>query len=254
MKSTIMSLLLATILASSGYTLQLIEPSDDIAIACPQDWLLDDGSGEYPIHLMHDQHPAELLIFRTEISDTGAVDSEVELRESVLGIVDDVILPLPKAQLISSTGYSHGRSAGFVLDFTSVDSATATPLRHRLKAILYRHPDGHQLLFTLWGKSGTQVWEEVSGPIRQIQESFEYTGVAADAVFAGGEASPWRYALPVFLVVCLVVLLGIRGTKHDRPILASSHSFWRCSCGRLNPSRVNTCHRCGTAGQPVQVS
>jgi len=256
MRLIVNALLLVVALAAAGYSLDYLEPSDDIGLVRPSEWLLDDNSGEYPIHLVHDQQPAELLIFRTNIADTGTVDSEGELRESVMSIIDDVILPLPKSQLISSTGFNHGKSAGFVLDFTSVDSATSTPIRHRLKSILFRYPDGHQVVFTLWGKSGAAVWNEVSGQILQMQESFEYTGLSADAVFADNNPALWRYVLPMFLVICLVFLLRIRRGRNDRPLFKSTSSFWRCSCGRLNPDHSDACHRCGTPhqGQTAAIS
>lgn len=249
MRLTINTLLLVVVLAATGYSLDYLEPSDDIGLARPSEWLLDGSSGEYPIHLVHDQQPAELLIFRTDIADTGTVDSENELRESVMSIIDEVILPLPNAQMISSTGFNHGKSAGFVLDFTSIDSATSTPIRHRLKNILFRYPDGRQVVFTLWGKSGAAVWDEVSEQILLMQESFEYTGLSADTVFADNSPALWRYALPMLLVICLVLLMRIRRGKNDRPLFRSTSSFWRCSCGRMNPNHSDACHRCGAPHQ-----
>jgi len=215
-------------------------------------WLLQ-SDGAYPFELIHDNLPADLAIFRSDISRTDAVNDENALKESVDIVIEQVIMALPNAQLLSSSGFYERDRAGFVLEFLSDDTVGLVTLHNRLLGVVYRKPDGGQILFSLWGKADEESWPLIEEEIKLLQGSFTYTGPAeADVVGATHASYPeWRWGLLVLGIGLIAVLMRKRRGSLDRVVFARKSSFWRCSCGRLNHNRTTTCRRCGQTSPTV---
>jgi len=154
-------------------------------------------------------------------------------------------MSLPEAKLLASTGFYDVFRTGFILDFTSIDSVGGRPLRHRLKGIIYRHPDNHQTLFTVWGKCTVDDYPELEQSIAFMQNEFEYRGEYTAAVFGPPPRSYWPLVMVILGVVGLFYYFRSRAKKIDPiPLPAESH-FWHCSCGRANHEEHSQCRRCG---------
>ncbi len=207
----IISHLLMALLAAQLHADNLVRPADEIRLPLAEGWVAGGDSG-FPIQLVNEDLTAELQIFRSEIPEEDAIVDGTQLCRAVDDIIDDVILSLPEAQLLTNTGYQEANRAWFVLEFSSVDTVTFEDIRHRMTAILYRHPNGHQLLFTLWGKASTMAPTSVQADLRTMQNGFAYTGPAQRAVFA--ESTSYRYWLVAVIAVVLVLMLTIRRTRH----------------------------------------
>ncbi|MCK4607043.1 MAG: hypothetical protein KAU35_07095 [candidate division Zixibacteria bacterium] len=247
------ALLLLVCLAVPIGAVTSVRFAEEITLPAPVGWVvLDDGSS-YPCQLVNQQHAAELLIFKSEISPNETINDPEELKPSVDGIVNDVILGLPNAKILTNTGYNETSRIRFVIEFTSDDSATSATLYHRLTGVIYRHPDGHQLLFTLWGKSRLQVSSLVADDMRIMQEGFTYTGPTEADVFARPpDRRIWGVAVLVGVILLLFYLLK-RRVRSGRAGANRSRN-WRCPCGHINRSEESTCSGCGTARSVERVT
>jgi hypothetical protein len=217
----------------------------EVAIELPPGWLLDGSPDVYPFRFVNEEHPADLLIHKAVLERRETITDETELRMAVDQMIQDVILDLPDGDLMTTSGLYHNNRTEFILDFTSEDTTSHRRLRHRLEGIIYRHTDGYQILFSVWGKADEAYWEAVADDIRAIQASFSYSGPVADEVFGEPSRGTWWYALMLLLLIVLVYLLYKRRGAGDHTILAGQDSFWRCSCQRLNHIRSESCRRCG---------
>ena len=202
------ALLAATVTADD-----FIRLADEIQIPLPEGWELGPDTGKYPFQLVHRDPGAELLIHRTEISQDESLHSEQELKESVEFVIEDLILKLPEARLLTSSGYYENYRTGFVLDFLSKDHTGDGELRHRFIGVIYRHPDGPQLMFTLWAKAAASQYDEVANSIQFIQSEFAYTGPYMDEVLAPKQFSLWYFGLiPLILIGILKIF-----RRHPKP-------------------------------------
>ena len=138
-------------------------------------------------------------------------------------MIDEVILTLPDAKLLTSSGFDHGNRAGFILEFTSTDTTVHLPLRHRFEGVLYRVPDGRQYLFTLWAKAPAESFPLADSSIRVLQSSFEYNGPHEATVF-GSNLNP-------YVILAVLVLLAIGLIYYGR-----SRRYARTSADALNTS------------------
>ena len=217
----------------------------EIQIPLPESWSLVTDSLDFPFQLVHDEEAAEILIFRAEISADEAVTDEIALKKSVDNIIDDVILSLPQAKLLTSSGFYETHRTGFVLEFVSLDTISQTPLWHRLEGVLYRHPDNHQILYTIWGKTTMQEYDDISGAISLVQDGFVYKGKHENEVFAPRQQSYWLLFLVMMIVVGLFFYFRPKSRSEHLPTSSRVSHFWRCECGRLNHRDSITCRRCG---------
>jgi hypothetical protein len=224
----------------------LISLGDEITVPLPTGWALGSDSADFPFQLAEQNLGAEILVFKSVVWPEEAIDDEHDLRNSVETIMEDVIPTLPESQLLSSFGYDDGYRASFVLEFRSMDTLQNLLLRHRMMGVLYRHPEGHQLLFTLWGKSLSDEYPQHENAIKMVQEGFAYTGSYEDEVFGHSAAFPWYALAAMMAIVGLLYFFRSARARHDRIRFAEDKSFWRCEgCGRLNPLHHDTCRRCG---------
>ena len=203
------------LLAAQLYGDDVVRPVDEIRLPLAEGWVAGGGDTGFPIQLVNEDLTAELQIFRSEIPEEGAIADGSQLCRAVEDIIDDVILSLPEAQLLTNTGYREDNRAWFVLEFSSVDTVTFEDIHHRMTAVLYRHPDGHQLLFTLWGKASTLAPASVQADFRTMQNGFAYTGPAQRAVFAEPGGYSWWLLGAVMVVLLLVLRLRRRGTRES---------------------------------------
>ena len=225
---------------------EMIELGPEAAVPLPDGWILSDETTDFPFQLIESTLGAEVLIFKSIITAEEAIRNEVDLQNSVESIADDIIPNLPQSQLLSSYGYYEQNRARFVLEFRSVDTAQDLMLRHRMAGILYRHPDGHQLLFTLWGKSPTDLYSRYEPALKMVQSGFAYRGPFEPEVFGEASPFPWYALLALMAIIGLLYTFRAFRSRHDRVQLSTGQGFWRCGeCGRLNPALMETCRRCG---------
>jgi len=203
---------------------QFVRVTEDVEIPVPNNWYMATDTGSFPVQLVYYNDSAEILLFRSEISADDAITNEADLKRSVDLVIEDVIASLPDGQLHTSTGFYDTYRSGFVLEFGSSDSAGGTPLEHSLKGVIYRHPDGHQILFTIWGKATSRDFPEVKGAINLVQESFVYHGEYEKDVFAPESMLYWPLALVVLVLIGLLLLRPRKRKTDDGPVGTSSGS------------------------------
>ena len=192
--------------------------ADEIQIPLQEGWELGPDTSDYPFQLVHSDPGAELLIHRTEISADESLHSEQELKEAVGFVVEDLILKLPEARLLTSSGYYEDYRTGFVIDFLSKDHSGDGELRHRFNGVIYRHPDGHQLMFTLWARAAVGQYDEIANSIQFIHSEFAYTGPYMDEVLAPRQFSLWYLGLiPLILIGLLKIFRRRPQPKAARP-------------------------------------
>ncbi|RKX25488.1 MAG: hypothetical protein DRP45_05805 [Candidatus Zixiibacteriota bacterium] len=231
-------------MAASAATAGLLRLGGDVQIPIPDDWLIGSGDLELPCQLIYAGGGAEIRIFETMIAGGETIDNEASLRQAVKDVITEVIMTLPEARLITSTGLYETHRAGFVLEFSSADSASGLPLKHRLLCLLYSHPEGHQLLFTVWGKAAADLYVDIAPSIKLVQDEFVYVGEYESEVFRSNTVSVWPPALVLMMAVGLLLLVRSMRQRQQLPKQTDEHGSWRCLCGRLNGPNVAICHRC----------
>ncbi|MGD8921889.1 MAG: hypothetical protein PVH24_01480, partial [Candidatus Zixiibacteriota bacterium] len=177
---------------------------DDATIPVPSGWSLVTDNDEYPFQIAADNLGAELLIFKHELTGGDRVNNKSDLKAAVDNVLADVIPFLPESQILANSGFYEGDRAGFVLDFVATDTTLGIPLRHRLESLIYRRPDGNQLMFTLWAKSADSRYAEFADDIRRMQDGFTYYGPRRESVFSDGEYTMWYVVVALFLIVGLL--------------------------------------------------
>jgi hypothetical protein len=218
-------------------------PATDLALDIPAGWSTVGDSTAFPIQVVHENGDAEFLIFRTDLARDESVSGREELKLSVQRIIDSVIMPLPQAQLISSTGYDETERAQFALEFRSGTPGDRLRLQHRLVGYLYRAEDNHQILFTLWGRGLASSFADRHDAIVAMQNSFKFVGPHEAVVFAK-EMRKW-----VLVALMLVAAIGIG--LYTRKLSSSAHKSpdvserWRCGCGHRNVPSLSQCSACG---------
>ncbi len=222
-----------------------VDLGKEIRIPLPKNWQVAGDSGFYPFQIINDALTAELLIYKSIIDKSEAIHTNQELKESVDIIISDIIMTLPEAKLLSSTGKIDDNRAIFSLDFISVDTITNGQIHHRLNGYLYDHPNGEQILFTLWGKTSNSSKDLLHKEILLMQNNFSFYGESNGRLFQTNSDVDWK-VLVVILVLILAVLLFFRKHKAIESIQFSEDShFWRCSCVRQNHMNNLLCKRCG---------
>ena len=130
-------------------------------------------------------------------------------------VIEEAIESLPDGQLHTSTGFYDEYRAGFVLEFGSTDSASGTLIEHRLKGTIYRHPDGHQILFTIWGKCAQADYADLREAITFVQDEFVYRGEHEAEVFGTRSMSYWPIILVAVAFLGLMLLRPRKRQKND---------------------------------------
>ena len=220
--------------------------TDEVQTVAPENWLIGSETLDFPFQLVYAGEGAEIQFYRSEIEADDAVHNEEELRESVDRVVEDVIQTLPESRLLTSTGFYDTYRAGFVLEFVSRDTLEEADIRHRLWCGIYRHPDGHQLMFTIWGRATLELWGTLGKDMRQVQDRFVYSGPQEGHVFGKPlRTSYWLLLLGGILIIGLLFMRRRRLTAERQVAAEGSGRYWNCECGRVNRDDRETCRRCG---------
>jgi len=223
------------------------QANPEISYSTPPNWIQITSDGSYPVRIINDLWEGEIDIFRSELAEHEMVRDEKEMERSVRDVIDNFVMDFPRALVLSNTGYNEESRLRFEIEFISVDTTADRKIQHRLVGLIYRHPDNHQILFTLWGRTPVEHYDMVGDDIKLVQSSFRYTGPAADSVFPGTFEIGWT--LPVLALMLIVVLFLIkrRHARLSQIEFSGNENFWRCSCGRLNHVDLSECRRCGNS-------
>ena len=224
----------------------LIRLATESILPLPPGWSAPDDTLSYPFRITHDSARAELILFKSEISKEESITSDFELRGSVQKVIDDVILTLPDARILTNSGHYDIERCGFVIEFMSTDSLSNVVLHHRISGIIYRLSHGSQVLFTLWGKAPDDRFSEVQNDFLMMQENFEFTGEHIADVYKHTQRSD------MFLYGLLAIMLGLLTYfRRARSVLkirksVSDRDLWYCPCGTPNLGKTGACHACGS--------
>jgi hypothetical protein len=254
MKLAIISLVSALSISGAVSGQSKVRLGGEVELPVPTGWVLGSDSGQYPFQIVNEKRDAEFLLFRSILSPDQTISNEKDLQISVKKVVDNVIESLPQGKLLTNTGFFDVYRTGFVLEFVSADTAAMVLLRHRLEGILYRHPDGRQLLFTLWGKAALVRYPELARDIKSMQDGFEYTGPYESSVFAPPAHSYWYLYVVLLLIIGFVFYNRSRRARSQRDGSSAATNSWTCGCGRLNPGNMQSCLRCGQERVKTPVS
>ncbi|NOY88571.1 MAG: hypothetical protein GXO93_04155 [FCB group bacterium] len=222
-----------------------VDLAHEIKLPLPSSWQLSGDSDSYPFQIVNDKRNADLLIFKSIISKEGMITKTEELKKSVDNVIKDVVQTLPEGQLLTNTAYSEQKRVWFVLEFLSLDTLTNKKIYNRLKEVLYRHPDGYQILFTLWARAPQNESAGIHEDLRFMQSGFSYYGKAEDNVYPSPSSINWPLVVLLILLVILIYYFFKKRKLTKRINFSDENNFWRCECGRLNYSRYQTCRRCG---------
>jgi len=116
---------------------------------------------------------------------------------------------------------------------------------HRLKGILYNHPDGHQLLFTLWGKANSDGKDILREEVLFLQNNFAYFGESDEMILIEQKPFDWRLLFVLGIMFIFLLFFFKRKSRRQGIEFSADSHFWRCECGRQNHNNNKTCKRCG---------
>lgn len=242
-KILLFSLLL---LSFSVQAAEIIELADEIRIPLPTNWAVYSDSSGYPYTIINEDESVELSIHKSQISENNKISTKEELRLSVDQVIKDIILTLPAGFYYTNTGNFADNNLNFVLEFVSKDTIAEDQIYHRLKGVLYNHPDGHQILFTLWGQTDEAHMSILRNEILFAQDNFAYTGPAEVMTLQKPFKLEWYY---IFLVVmiCAGILYFFRtfALKSKSRDYSKVSYLIRCECGHRNKGYAEVCSRCG---------
>jgi hypothetical protein len=112
---------------------EVLEVAGEVTLPLPDNWLVTTDTESFPVQLLYIEGGAEILLFRSVVSDDELITSEEDLRLSVKEVETGVIGDLPDGTLLTSTGFYESDRTGFVLEFLSTDTVSGMPLMHRLE-------------------------------------------------------------------------------------------------------------------------
>ena len=196
---------------------QFVRIAGEVEIPIPENWYLATDTLSFPVQLVYQNDSAEILLFRSVLATEDIITNHDQLKGSVDMVIEEAIEALPEGQLQTSTGFYDVYRAGFVLEFSSIDSASGALVEHRLKGIIYRHPDGHQILFTIWGKCAQTDYANLREAITFVQDGFVYQGEYEKDVFGTPSTSMsyWPIILIIIAIAGLLLLRPRRQKKSD---------------------------------------
>ena len=204
----------------STWSTDLVMVGDEIMLPLPEGWHVLDSSS-YPIAVRSSDGAAEVRVFRSVIDRGSRLTDPASFHAAVDSVVQSVIMRLPRAAIISNTGYQDSGRLSFALEFETDDEYGSERLRHRLKGILYDLPEGDQLLFTLWARAGLAQAAMYEDDWLEIQQGFAYGGPQVQSTLSG---NPWwrsRIVWPALLIAALLVLMLVS----KRPAGAAKPSY-----------------------------
>ncbi len=244
MKQTVYALIIL-ICSMQIHASEIVDLAGEVRIPLPADWQVTGDSGQFPFQIINQQQSAELLIYKSIISEEEKVLNNKELKESVDIIIKEIVLTLPEAKLLSNTGKIDDNRIIFSFEFTSTDTMTLGMIFHRLNGFLYGHPNGEQILFTLWGKTNSEGKDVLQHEILFMQNNFAYYGESLQRAYLPEESVDIK-SLFLILFIIVATLFVFKKFKNSGTIQFSEDShFWRCTCGRQNHNNHETCKRCG---------
>ena len=183
----------------------------DVVLPMPIGWSLVDTAQGFPYLIVSDDGTAELTIHRSTITGDDIISNNDEFRISVDSVIAGVVMGLPEVHMVSNTGLRDGPWASFALEFEAWDEEALSDLHHRLTGVLYLHPDGYQLLFTLWARALPVVWPVFSDDLLLMQDGFVYTGPAEDSAFG----SPTQESNLLFLLLPLMIIAFVQTLRRS---------------------------------------
>ncbi len=223
----------------------IVDLAGEVRIPVPENWDVSGDSGKFPFQIINQEQSAELLIYKSLIDKEQRVTNERELKESVYILVEDVILTLPEAKILTNTGRIDENRAIFSVEFVSTDTSSAGKVFHRLSGILYDHPNGEQLFFILWGKTNQADKDILQNEISFMQSNFSYYGESNSIIFPIEEYRDWQIYILVLFIIVLTLFIFKKYKSSDKINFSEESHFWRCSCGRQNHNSQDACRRCG---------
>lgn len=237
-------LLLFFLITTSVSANKFITLAEEIKVPVPQGWVVMDSTGGYPYTLVNPDQALELLIFKSILESDQIITNKNDLKASVDKVVEDIILTLPEGKLLTNTGYFKENHVSFTLEFSSVDTVDLSEIYHRLEGVIYQHPDGHQLLFSLWGKTIGENKNALNEEVSIIQDGFSYFGPSEPEIFVDNSFD-WNILILLGVVILMVLIFVRKKQQLDKVKFSEDSNFWRCECGRQNHKSHPTCHRCG---------
>jgi len=245
---------LLVLCSSSQAGNQVVQLHDDVRIPLPKGWEVTPGLGDFPYQLTSKEISAELLVFKSIIAKDQAVHDKQGFRHAVDSVIDVVIMQLPRAEVLINQGFLEGDKAWFVIEFLTLDTVTAISLWHRIQGTLYQAPEGHQLLFTLWGRVAPSVSSEAELDFVHMMDGFAYGGQIVPDVFGTPSDNLRYYVGAMFALVIFYMLARRRQQQMKRVGFAERETLWRCECGRLNHRNSGSCRRCGREAELQDVT
>ncbi|HOD67522.1 MAG TPA: hypothetical protein PKW75_11695 [candidate division Zixibacteria bacterium] len=203
-----MILALVAVLALAVAGNRFVSLPDSVTLPAPGGWRVLGEPASYPAVLHNEASGARLLVFETRLDPGERIGGAADFQVSVSRMIDSVVLQMPNAVLLTSTGQQAENRAEFAVEFQTIDTATGAAVYHRLAGILYRHPDGSQLLFSLWAQAPPGADAALRAELERMQSGFRYNGPQEAQVFAPAR-SDMQWFL-VFLIGAAAVVLFLR--------------------------------------------
>lgn len=238
---TVLLFLLAA--GTVGAANSFIEIGDRARLPLPDGWNVSGSADDFPVRITHSEISAELLLYETVLTGEDVIPGPGAFQVAVDEVLDSVVLQLPDALLLSSTGYDKQGFGVFEIEFVTSDTVSTTEIRHRLVGKLYRHVEGFQLLYTLWGKASQGMYPSIRGDLARMQDGFRYVGAADELVFESSDGDTRWYLLLLFAI--LAVLFVMRRRRAVKETATGHVRTWQCPCGRINYIGNEECRSCG---------
>ncbi len=243
MKKIVM-LMLVVLAAGSSWANSFVTLAEGAGLPLPAGWRIVGSTDSFPVAVLDEETTAHLLLFRTILPPDERIAGADDFRIAVNRVIDSVVLQLPEALLLTSTGEYGQNRAEFVVEFQTIDSVSGDPLHHRLAGILYRHPEGYQILFSQWAQAAQATYGMIREDLEMMQTGFRYDGPQEDHVFAAATGMT-QWAVVLVVAVAAVYFLMRQRRRQNEPVAAGKVPIWRCTCGRVNHGDNAVCRNCG---------
>lgn len=194
-----------------------INVDSEFSIITNDSWAVDDDHTEYPYRIVQIENKGEMLIFKSIIDQSDEITDNDDFKKAVQEVIDDIILTMPDARIMTNSGSSQDDHLNFVLEFDSYDTLTNHTIIHRVKSYIYRHPEGFQVLFSLWGRVISGSEDETMVDIKTFQDQFEYLGPATDYFYPKYNDLKWMSLYGAFLIMFFGIFALIKKGKKEKP-------------------------------------
>jgi hypothetical protein len=201
-----LTLLLFSISSYNSFgSIERLEVESNFTIPLLPNWTIDSSQVEFPYQILHNSGNAELNIFKSLLEPDERVNNNDEFKSAVEGVIDDILLNLPDAQLLINNGFFEDDHLSFQLEFTSYDTTSGITINHLIKSFLYRLPDDYQVMYTLWGRLHNTDFEMLSEEIQFYQNNFVFTGEAEQLFYPERTFYKWT----TLFVVMIIFFVGV---------------------------------------------